>query len=62
MKKLWLALGAVLAVSIGVALAEGKDSKTSADGKSESAACKPDSAASKSDSGACCCCAKSCPK
>ncbi len=47
MKKLWVTLGALLALSIGIALAEGKDGK--------STDCKPDSAA-------CCCCAKSCPK
>ena len=48
MKKLWLALGTLLALSIGIALAEGKDGKTND-------SCKPDAAA-------CCCCAKSCPK
>ena len=48
MKKLWLALGTLVALSVGIALAEGKDGKTGAD-------CKPNGAA-------CCCCAKSCPK
>jgi hypothetical protein len=48
MKKLWLTLGALLALSIGIALAEGKDGKAND-------SCKPDSTA-------CCCCAKSCPK
>ena len=48
MKKLWLALASVLAVSIGMALAEGKDGKTNTDCKAGTASC--------------CCCAKSCPK
>ena len=48
MKKWGVALLAVLALSIGVAWAEGKNGKTNAD-------CKTDGAA-------CCCCAKSCPK
>jgi hypothetical protein len=48
MKKWGMALLAVLALSIGVAWAEGKNGKTNAD-------CK-------TDGGACCCCAKSCPK
>jgi hypothetical protein len=48
MKKWWMALGTVLALSIGIALAEGSNGKTNAE-------CKADGAA-------CCCCAKSCPK
>jgi len=49
MKKWWLALGTVLALSIGIALADvgGKNGKTNAE-------CK--------DGTTCCCCAKSCPK
>jgi hypothetical protein len=47
MKKWWLALWAVLALSVGIAWAEGTNGKTSAE-------CKSD--------GASCCCAKSCPK
>lgn len=48
MRKMWLALCTVLALSIGVAWAEGKNGKTNAE-------CKTDGAA-------CCCCARSCPK
>ncbi len=48
MKKWLLALGTVLALSIGIAWAEGANDKKGAD-------CKADSTA-------CCCCAKSCPK
>ena len=48
MKKLWLALGTLVALSLGIALAEGKDDKA--------ANCKP------GDASSCCCCAKSCPK
>jgi hypothetical protein len=47
MKKWWMALCTVLALSIGVAWAEGKNGKTNAE-------CK--------DGTTCCCCAKSCPK
>jgi len=49
MKKWWLALGTVLALSIGIAVADvgGKNGKTNAE-------CK--------DGTTCCCCAKSCPK
>jgi hypothetical protein len=48
MKKWWMALWAVLALSIGVAWAEGTNGKTNAE-------CK-------ADGGSCCCCAKTCPK
>jgi hypothetical protein len=47
MRKLWMALGTVLALSIGIAWAEGNNGKATADGK---------------DGSTCCCCAKSCPK
>lgn len=47
MRKLWMALLAVAALSIGAAWGEGKDGKTDK---------------SCGDSAACCCCSKSCPK
>ena len=46
MRKVWLALLAVLAISIGVAWGEGKNDKTT-------------TCPTSSD---CCCCSKSCPK
>ena len=49
MKKWWLALWAVTALSIGIAWAEGTNDKAKAE-------CGKDGAT------ACCCCAKSCPK
>jgi hypothetical protein len=49
MKKWWLALGAVLALSMGILWAEGTNDKT----KTE---CGTGGGTS------CCCCAKSCPK
>jgi len=49
MKKLWMALGTLAALSIGIVLAEGKDDKAANHCKS-------------GDATACCCCAKSCPK
>jgi hypothetical protein len=47
MRKLWMALLTVLALSVGVAWGEGKNGKTDK-------TC--------TDGAACCCCSKSCPK
>lgn len=47
MRKLWLALVAIVGLSVGLAWAEGQNGKAGQ-------AC--------ADSAACCCCEKSCPK
>jgi hypothetical protein len=47
MRKLWMALVTVVALTVGIAWAEGTNGKTDK-------SCK--------DSSACCCCSKSCPK